>query len=51
MKIDLTQALAGLALFVVAYHLGKRGKAAGGVTENRVDGAGDWWTYAGMWNA
>lgn len=51
MKIDMTQALLGLGIFVVAYHLGKRRAVAApaAAADNTAQTPADWWTYAGGW--
>lgn len=49
MKINMNQALAGLALFVIAYHLGKRKAAAAPGAAAADQTPATWWTYAGAW--
>lgn len=50
MKINLEMTMAAVALFAVAYHLGKRRavaeRPAGAVT---AASPADWWTFAGAW--
>lgn len=52
MKFNLEMAIAGVALFAIAYQLGKRGAAAAAVTAKpaAADSQAQWWTYAGGWS-
>jgi hypothetical protein len=54
MKFNLQMTLAAVAVFAVAYHMGKRsgggaGHAQGSVADPMASPA-DWWSFAGSWN-
>lgn len=53
MKFDMKTSLAVLAVFVAAYHMGKKAAggsgAATGSTSDPVASPADWWSYAGSW--
>lgn len=49
MKIDLTHAAAGLALLLIAYHLGKKKAGERPANATTPQDPGSWWVYAGSW--
>lgn len=52
MKFSVEHALMGLAIFAVAFHLGKRGAAGAGApaaAQGSAASPADWWSYAGAW--
>lgn len=50
MKFSTTHAIAGIAILVVLMQLAKRRKATAKPNQGPIDGAQQWWTYAGSWN-
>lgn len=55
MKINLATSLGALALFVIAYQMGKaKAAATAGTTGpgqpgNAIASQAEWWTFAGQW--
>ncbi|HWP19778.1 MAG TPA: hypothetical protein VNO84_11665 [Burkholderiaceae bacterium] len=54
MKLNLEMTLAGLAIALIAYQLGKRHAAAaagldGAAAHNVIGNSSQWWSYAGQW--
>ena len=53
MKINLEHVAAGLALFLLAYQIGKK-KGSGvrmDTADSNIQTAPAWWNYAGSWQA